>query len=976
MDTTRTIPLGRVTLLLAAVVASAAICMSMPSLRGWTQSVPEPMPTTPSAWKMADLLWPGAFQPATQRPLTSVPFAARGKRYVAEVRSDGFSVTSSATGAGVVAIGFPGSRPGRVATLGGATPSSFHLFSKSTGTSSATPIRRYASATYANAYPGIDAVYRVEASSGELELDFAVGAGADPAAIQLVATQGSRFEHAPGSDDIIAANRDTRYRLRRPVAFQSIDGVRTQVDVRFVLAGNTLRFELGEYDRTRELIIDPLVASYSTFVGSDTDAFYDSVNALATDAGGNVYLAGRTQFDLQLQIETGFPTAPGSLVAPGNECAFGCGFVLKLDASHRVVYGALIPGLDLKALALDAAGNAYATGHAFLSGNFPATPGVFANDPTGQAFVFKLNAAGSALEYAALFAAVEGRAIAVDADGNAYVAGEVETDNLPTTPGSVKPTHTANGDRINVDAFLLAINPAGTALVYGTYLGGTGADSAYGLTLGSSATALVVGRTSSTDFVGFPGPNAGLGDGFVVQVAADGSAIVNGRYLGGSGDEYAAAISSDGQGGYLVSGATESPDFPVTAGVLQERLLGQRNGWLTRFDGALGVRYTTYFGGSFIDGLVAVTADANGNAYAVGPTFSADMLTTPDGLQDVSSSFTAALLAGMGNRFYPLSQDAVREAFFAVLNADGTRLEYATYLGGYYTKPRNFAPLTFGSSVARGSDGSVYVAGSTGTESFPTLSGGLSAGMRGNSDSFLVQFVQQDLAVTSPTLLPEAEVGGAYEYLLQASGGTAPYSWELAGFKLPDGLQLSADGRIAGTTSATTQSENWGYQFSVRATDGAGHSASKSLFINLHYPGNPRCTPTTCTMSVQVNQPFIYEPPYLARGVPPFTLFVSGTLPPGIGVDSSTAQLSGTPTAAGLFSFSMRMVDAVGQQGTINWQVEVTDPNAPPPPPPPPPPGNAGGKSGGGAMTSGELLALLLLLGAMQVRRRRRTGSA
>jgi hypothetical protein len=102
--------------------------------------------------------------------------------------------------------------------------------------------RRQRYVAEANAYPGIDAIYRVDASSGELELDFAVHAGANPAALQLVASQGTRFEPETATGDIIAANADTRFRLKAPVAFQWIDGVRTPVAVRFELAANAVRF--------------------------------------------------------------------------------------------------------------------------------------------------------------------------------------------------------------------------------------------------------------------------------------------------------------------------------------------------------------------------------------------------------------------------------------------------------------------------------------------------------------------------------------------------------------------------------------------------------------------------------------------------------------------------------------------------------------------------------------------------------------
>jgi hypothetical protein len=651
--------------------------------------------------------------------------------------------------------------------------------------------------------------------------------------------------------------------------------------------------------------------------------------------------------------------------SPNNDCAFQCGYILKLNSNHEVVYGALLYGLDIKALAVDANGNAYATGHTLLSSSFPATPGAFNNDPVGQAFVIKLNAEGSALVYAALFRGKEGRAIAVDSLGNAYIAGEVDQPGLTTTAGSLKPAYQATGDRINVDAFLLKVNPAGSALVFGTYLGGTGADTAYGIALASDGDVIVVGRASSSDFVGLTASCDAGGDAFIVRVATDGSAIDSGKFLGGSADDVANAVASDGQGGFLIAGATHSADFPITAGTLQQRLLGSRNGWLARFHPDLSTRYATYFGGSFIDGFLGVAGDASGRAYTIGTAFSSDLLTSPSGFQDVSTAYTATLAAGIGPRFYPLAHDAVREAYLGVISPEGTNLEYGTYLGGYYTVPRHNPPLTFGAAIARAADGSVYVGGSTGTASFPILSGGLSDQMKGGADGFLVHFVSSDLAVTTPTLLPAARVGEPFTYQLQAGGGTAPYLWELAGFQLPDGLQLSAGGRITGV-AATAQTESWGYQFSVRVTDAAGLSASKSVFINIHWPGNPYCTPTSCTMSVLQDQPFIYDPPYLARGVPPFTLFISGTLPPGIDFNQTDATIGGNPTTPGNYTFSLRMVDSVGSEGTINWQIEVRDPNPPPvqqPPANPPAASNGGG--GGGDLTWIDLLALLVALASV-----------
>jgi hypothetical protein len=936
-----------------------------------------PAPPDSGEFAFSRALWPGAFQQAAGLRTTDVPFAARGKRYLARVRSDGFAVSRQGPGMQAIQVTFAGSKAGRQAVFDRPAATRVRIFSKLAAAISVQDIRRYEKVSYASVYPGIDAIYRADAENGDLELDFAVKPGSDPAQIRLIAGAGTRFEWATNHRDVMAVNGQMRFQLKQPVAFQWIGGIRRDVHARFAISEGTARFELGDYDRAHELIIDPLVASYSTFIGTVTDAFYDSVRAIATDSNGNVYVGGLTQFDLNLSIETGFPGAPGSLLlqnprSPGNDCAFQCGYILKLDADHQVVYGALLASLDVQALAVDPNGNAYATGQTNASAEFPATAGAFSNDPIGHAFVVKLNAAGTALGYAALFRGTIGRAIAADAAGNAYVAGDTDQQGLPTTPGALKPDYQSTGDTLNREAFLLKINQAGSAVVFGTYLGGSAADNATGLVLAHDDSPIVVGRSSSSDFTGISAASAGEGDAFVAHVAADGSSLIAGKFLGGSGDDGANSIASDGQGGYLVAGATQSADFPITTGTLQQRLLGSRNGWLARLNADLSTRYATYFGGSFIDGFLGVAGDPSGRAYTIGTTFSSDLQTTADGFQDVSTAFTGSLLAGIGPRFYPIAHDATREAYFGVFNADGTRLEYGTYLGGYYTVPRGYAPLVFGSSIARASDGSVFVGGYSDAASFPILDGGIGDQMKGNADGFLVRFEQRDFSISSPTLLPAAKIDQPYTYQLQATGGAAPYRWRLVGFRLPDGLQLATDGRITGTPTSG-QTESWGYQFSVSATDAAGRVANKSVFMNLNWPGNPVCTPNSCSMSVLMNQPFIYDMPFLARGVPPFTLYYSAPLPPGIQFDVQQGTFGGNPTTAGNYSFSLRMVDAVGAEGTIDWQIEVRGPDAPTPNPPANPPagnndGSESGRSGGGG-GSLSLLELLALLAALALLR-------
>jgi hypothetical protein len=735
------------------------------------------------------------------------------------------------------------------------------------------------------------------------------------------------------------------------------------------------------------LVTGSLVATHSTFVGTTTDHEVDSVDSIATDAAGNVYLAGVTAFDTRYPNEPTFPTTPGSLRLPNtrtpdNPCEGTCGFILKLGPDLRIIYGALLTTMRVTAIAVDSAGAVYATGSYYASGGDPPlTPGAFSS--FGQALVLKLSPDGSSLEYAAAFNG-ESRAIAVDGSGSAYVVGEIVGPGVLTTAGSLKPQYQDIPDRANGDGFILKIAPNGKSLVFGSYLGGTAPDTADGVAVDDVGRAVVIGRTQSTDFVGFSGPNAGAIDAYAVQLTSDGSAISSARYFGGARNDFAKSVRRDGQGGYLISGTTLSADFPVTPGVVQTRFMGSVDGWLARLDSNLNVRYSTYFGGSIGANLWDVASDLDARAYLVGQTSSADMLTTLDGFQDASSAHSASPTGGAGRDFYP-DDAAVAEAFFAVLDPTGAQLEYGTYLGGYLTTVRNSRlPISGGLAVARSADGAVYVGGSTVTASFPSIAGGLRDTVGGLWDGFVVRFAPQSFAIASPTILPDARVETSYDYQLEARDGTAPYRWELVGFALPDGLSLSSGGRIAGA-AMSAQTELAGRQFTVRVTDAVGRTAHKSLMINVRYDGNAVCTSGHCAFSLPVGTEFTIALPYPARGVAPFFLSTSGTLPPGMSLDFQKAVLGGRATTPGDYSFAFTVQDSETVTRTLPWQVTITGPPpvpappvAPAPAPAPPNPAPAGnvasssGGGGGGAMAPVDVIGLLIAFAFMTAVRLRR----
>jgi hypothetical protein len=402
-----------------------------------------------------------------------------------------------------------------------------------------------------------------------------------------------------------------------------------------------------------------------------------------------------------------------------------------------------------QSIAVDSARNAYVTGQTY-SANFPTTPGAFQTNFTGggyaDAFVTKLNPTGTALVYSTYLGGSGGSnygyGIAVDATGNAYVTGVTGSPYFPTTPDAFQTTMRAtNGG----NAFVVKLNPTGTALVYGTYLGGSGGDACYSIAVDSTGNATVTGATRSFDFPttlgAFQTTYTGGGadaNAFVTRLNPTGTALVYSTYLGGSGGgqpgqgDAGRGIAVDASGDAYVTGTTTSPDFPITPDAFQtSNPPGFYKGFVTKLDptGAALV-YSTYLGGSSgNDYPSGLAVDSAGDAYITGATGSDDFPVTP-------GAFQTSHTGGFEN------------AFVAVMNPTGTGLVYSTYLGGNHND--------LGESIAVDAAGNAYVAGFTGSSDFPTTPGAFQTTWHGGYDAFLVK-----LDPTGTTLLYGTYLGGS-----------------------------------------------------------------------------------------------------------------------------------------------------------------------------------------------------------------------
>jgi len=356
--------------------------------------------------------------------------------------------------------------------------------------------------------------------------------------------------------------------------------------------------------------VDPSGASlaFSTYLGGAGD---DTAGDIAVDAAGNVYLTGTTNSDA-------FPTvAPFDATYGGDRD----GFVARLNASGTALsYSTYLggEGIDLGlGIAVDDDGSAYVTGQS-RSSTFPTVnpiqTGNFLTTVSGDAFVSKFDPTGSQLAYSTFLGgrrADLGAAIAVDAGGNAYVGGWTASDDFPTRAPLQENLFGFT------DAFVAKLNPAGSELVYSTYLGGAGPDTAAGIAVDAEGNVYLTGE-ASPDFptvnpIEELNPSNAVNDAYLSKVNASGSELQFSTYFGGAGADDGLGIAVDGAQNVYVTGRTDSSDFP-TASPLLGTLEGVRSAFVFRVDGP--VPGTSF---SVVDrGGTSVTSDGTSDSLTVG----------------------------------------------------------------------------------------------------------------------------------------------------------------------------------------------------------------------------------------------------------------------------------------------------------------------------------------------------------------------
>lgn len=849
---------------------------------------------------------PLAFEPNVGQASAGADFLSRGPGYTLAL-SGGNATLALHNTAGTDMIGMellgaarsPGTGIGRLPGvsnhLEGNDPSRWH-----------TDIPTYRGVVYQGIYPGVDVVYY--GNQRQLEYDFTIQPGSDSGVVRLW-FRGVTGLSVNAQGDLVLRTASGDVIEQAPVVYQQINGVRQGVVSRYVLQeGNTAGFALGAYDHARPLTIDP-VLSYSTYLGGSA---FDAASGIAVDAAGSAYVVGTT-------ASTDFPTA-----APFQGTSHGASvpgdtevFVAKLNPTGTaLMYSTYLGGTGPdagQAIAVDGSGSASIAGRTGSS-DFPTTAGAFqgVNGGGEDAFVARLNAAGSALLYSSYLGGAgtdQANGVAVDNSGGVYVAGTTASSTFPVTD-SFRPGFGGGLE----DAFVARFDTTASgnpSLVYSTYLGGEGDDRCNAIAVDAAGNATVTGSTDSASFFpttgnAFQGTNRGFMDAFVSKLNPTGTNLLYSTLLGGTNSDEGLGIAVDGAGHAYVAGVTFSTDLP-TASAFQPAAHGGEEGFVAKLDTPVGTPgalvYATYLGGTGSDAATAIAVDAGGDAYVTGRTQSTDF-PTANALQAVLNA--AAGFEGRAN------------AFVTVLNASDTRLVYSTYLGG--------SGFDEGTGIAVDAAGSAYVAGFTNSSNFPTaqaLQPQLNKAVPNTSGAFVSK-----LALAAPTisgLSPSSNIEGAGAFTLTVTGSgfvnTSVVRWnggDLATtFVGPGTLQavvpaalVAEEGNAAITVFNPTLGEGSSAPVSFSVTDAPLTDTTPAATIN-GIEGQANGSQVVATFSDA-------NPNATAADFP------IASVDWGDG-QSSTGQVQPMVTAGAGAAFRVVASHSYAEEGTFTVRVQVTD---------------------------------------------------
>lgn len=588
-----------------------------------------------------------------------------------------------------------------------------------------TNVPTYGRVRYRNVYPGIDLLYY--GNHQELEYDFSVQPGADPRHIQFK-IQGAQQIQLDAENNLILKLADGAIHFQSPIVYQETDGQRVAVSGSYVIKDAThIAFQVGNYDSSKPLVIDPVLI-YSTYLGGSGD---DQPVGMAVDASGNVYVAGYTN------------SSDFALTGEGASNNVDHVFVAKLDASgSTLLYADFIGGSSADygaALALDGNGDVYVTGST-TSSDFPlvnAYQGVQPGPYTG--FVTKLSANGSTLLYSTYLGGNtfdQPTSIAIDTLGEFDVAGSTSSQNFPIVNPIVSTASANQAGAFGSYGFLTKFSSDGSSLIYSTFLAGNTLaaqscgnsclpapySAANSVAVDGSGNAYVAGVTNTNNYPTTSGAylaaNTSQADasiGIVTKVSSSGALDYSTYLYGSSGNPVGlTSIAVDSSGSAYVTGTADSDGtFPVTAtSICNPGVTGWNCGYafVAKFDASGSTLvYSTFLGPNNFASPQAIALDANDDAYVLASTTS-NSFQTGDAIESYTSDLDLLLVE---------------------IDASGSTQLFSTYLGG--------SGADSPTGLAIDANENIYVAGSTASTDYPVTAGALQAQYGGNTDAFVAK---------------------------------------------------------------------------------------------------------------------------------------------------------------------------------------------------------------------------------------------